>query len=277
VNNYPHVLSEAILLQLPTRIRELRARIKWVSPLAWDVTESIAIRSSLNESDWVDLQQDLTEFWPNMGPSWDALGVISDSIGRMKPGVILVEAKSHIAEIYGSGCQASLESLIKIEAALSHARSWCGVSTGENWLGPLYQSADRIAHCVFSVRSASHAGMAGNLYFTGDPIGPADRPAWEHEVARVKTQLGVTRPVPNMVEVYLPALDDADADDPEESSAKPPMATPIKWQGKSRRETRAANEYGFSPGVLRPGKAITGEGGKGKRRTNCRGIGCVLA
>jgi hypothetical protein len=249
VNNYPHVLSEAILLQLPTRIRELRARIKWVSPLAWDGYREYRDSEFLERVGLGGFAKDLTEFWPNMGPSWDALGVISDSIGRMKPGVILVEAKSHIAEIYGSGCQASLESLIKIEAALSHARSWCGVSTGENWLGPLYQSANRIAHLYFLYDRLRTPAWLVNLYFTGDPIGPADRPAWEHEVARVKTQLGVTRPVPNMVEVYLPALDDADADDPEESSAKPPMATPIKGKEKAAR-TRAANEYGSARRVL---------------------------
>lgn len=209
VNDYPHVLSEAILLQLPARIRELEARISWVSPLAQDGYREYRDAEFLERVGLGGFAKDLAEFWPNMGPSWDALGVIADSIGRMKPGVILVEAKSHIAEIYGSGCQASVDSLIKIEAALSHARSWCGVSTDENWLGPLYQSANRIAHLYFLYDRLRTPAWLVNLYFTGDPIGPADRPAWEREVARVKTQLGVTRPVSNMVEVYLPALDDA--------------------------------------------------------------------
>jgi hypothetical protein len=209
VNDYPNVLSEAILLQLPARIRELGARIRWASPLARDGYKEYRDAEFLERVGLGGFAEDLAAFWPNMGPSWDALGVIADSIGRMKPGVILVEAKSHIAEIYGSGCQASLESLIKIEAALSHARSWCGVSSDENWLGPLYQSANRIAHLYFLYDRLRTPAWLVNLYFTGDPIGPADRTAWEREVARVKTQLGVTRPVPNMVEVHLPALDDA--------------------------------------------------------------------
>ena len=58
-----------------------------------------------------------------MGPSWDALGIISDPGLKMKPGVILVEAKSHIPEIYGTGCQASPASLVRIQAAISDARS----------------------------------------------------------------------------------------------------------------------------------------------------------
>ena len=55
VNNYPHVLSEMILLQLPARMQELGAIIRCHR---WRVMviESIAMRSSLNESDWEDLQ-----------------------------------------------------------------------------------------------------------------------------------------------------------------------------------------------------------------------------
>jgi hypothetical protein len=131
----------------------------------------------------------------------------------MKPGVILVEAKSHIPEIYGSGCQASPESLARIQAAIDHTRAWCGVSTGENWLGPLYQSANRIAHLYWLYERIRTPVWLVNLYFTGDPIGPASRPEWEREIALVKAQLGLKRPVPNLIEVYLPALGDREAPD----------------------------------------------------------------
>jgi hypothetical protein len=211
VNSYPDAISAAILEQLPARLRELKAKIRWVSPLAQEGYREYRDAEFLERVGLRGVAGDLSAFWPTMGPSWDALGVVSDSLGRIKPGVILVEAKSHIAEIYGSGCQASPESLCKIEAAISHARSWCGVSTGENWLGPLYQSANRIAHLYFLHECLRTPAWLVNLYFTGDPIGPADRLAWEREVARVKAQLGLTTPVPNVVEVYLAALGDADA------------------------------------------------------------------
>ena len=58
-----------------------------------------------------------------MGPWWNAVAIISDIGGRLKPGVILVEAKSQIPEIYGGGCQASPESRATIEAAVGDARS----------------------------------------------------------------------------------------------------------------------------------------------------------
>jgi hypothetical protein len=223
VNVYPDALSQAILDQLPNRVRELGAKIRWVSPLAGDAYREYRDADFLTLVGLGGHARDLAEFWPSMGPSWDALGIISDPDRRMKPGVILVEAKSHIPEIYGSGCQASPESLVKIEAAIGHARSWCDASTGENWLGPLYQSANRIAHLYWLYERLRTPAWLVNLYFTGDPIGPADRPQWEREVASVKTQLGLTRPVPNVIEVYLPALGDANAHDPHEILGTPEL------------------------------------------------------
>jgi hypothetical protein len=82
-----------------------------------------------------------------------------------------------------------------------------------------------------------------NLYFTGDPIGPADRTAWEREVAPVKTQLGVSRR-PSLISLKcISRLSMTPiADDPEKSSAKVPTVTAIK------------------------GKATTGEIGRRKHR-----------
>ena len=213
-NERPDELSQAILDQLPARVREWRAKIRWVSPLARDAYREYRDADFLRAVGLGDYVKELAEFWPNMGPSWDALGTISDSFGRMKrPGVILVEAKSHIPEIYGSGCQANPQSLVRIQAAIDHTRAWCDVSTGENWLGPLYQSANRIAHLYWLYERIRTPVWLVNLYFTGDPIGPASRPEWEREIAMVKAQLGLERPIPNLIEVYLPALGDREAPD----------------------------------------------------------------
>lgn len=206
VNNHPEVISQAILQELPPQLLEMGAQIRWVSPLAQDGYREYRDAEFLERLGLGSYARDLSDFWPSMGPSWDALGIISDSMGRMEPGVILLEAKSHIAEIYGNGCQASSQSRAKIESAISRAVSWCGVATNENWLGPLYQSANRIAHLYLLHERLRTPAWLVNIYFINDPIGPADRPAWEREVQRVKGQLGLTRPVPNMVDLYLPAL-----------------------------------------------------------------------
>ena len=81
--------------------------IQWVSPLAsenyleYQDTEFLA-RVGLREH-----APELLKFWPHGGPCWDALA-------RIQNGCILVEAKSHVAEIYGGGCGASPASKLKI-------------------------------------------------------------------------------------------------------------------------------------------------------------------
>jgi len=206
VNCHPDRLSAAILEQLPARLGQLGAGIRWVSPLESESYREYRDADFLARVGLSEFAKELAGYWPGHGPCWDALGVISDALGKMKPGVILVEAKSHLKEIYGSGCQASPPSRAKIDAALSSAKSWCGVPETQDWLGPLYQSANRIAHLHFFLERLRTPAWLVNLYFTNDPIGPAGRAEWEDEVARVKTSLGLSAPLPNIVEVYLPAL-----------------------------------------------------------------------
>jgi hypothetical protein len=207
VNEYPDVLTDAVRSQLPADVRELRLRIQWVSPLRDEDYREYRDADFLQRVGLLRFAKELAEFWPGMGPSWDGLGILSDANGRINPGVILVEAKSHIAEIYGPGCQADAESLVKIKAALAQTRAWCGASTEANWLGPLNQSANRIAHLYLISECLRTPAWLVNLYFVADPIGPVDRPRWEREVANIKNQLGLNGAIKNMIEVYLPALD----------------------------------------------------------------------
>ncbi len=206
VNLQPETLSNAILEQLPPRVRELRARIHWVSPLAADQYQEFRDAEFLARVGLSAHATALAAFWPSGGPSWDALGIISDPAGAMKPGVILLEAKSHIPEIYGNGCQAGDASLPQIEAALAKAKSWCGVSGTADWLGPLYQSANRLAHLCFLLDQVRTPAWLVNLCFTGDPIRPTTREEWQTALESVKAQLGLTRPPRNVVDVFLPAL-----------------------------------------------------------------------
>ena len=111
VNQKPEVLTASVLAALPPRLTELGASIRWVSPLAHADYQEYRDGDFLRAVGLTDATSQLGEFWPSMGPCWDALGVVSDSASRLKPGTILVEAKSHINEIYGSGCQASSASL----------------------------------------------------------------------------------------------------------------------------------------------------------------------
>jgi hypothetical protein len=165
VNQKPEVLNAAILAVLPPRLTELGASIRWVSPLAQADYQEYRDGEFLAAIGMPDAASQLAEFWPSMGPCWDALGVISDPGGRLKRGAILVEAKSHISEIYGNGCQAAGASLSKIDRALAETKEWLGVEGDSDWLGPLYQYANRIAHLYFMLKKHGRPAWLLNMYF----------------------------------------------------------------------------------------------------------------
>ena len=168
VNQKPEVLNAAILAVLPSRLTELGASIRWVSPLAQADYQEYRDGEFLAAIGMPDAASQLAEFWPSMGPCWDALGVISDPGGRLKRGAILVEAKSHISEIYGNGCQAAGASLSKIDRALAETKEWLGVEGDSDWLGPLYQYANRIAHLYFMLKKHGRPAWLLNMYFLND-------------------------------------------------------------------------------------------------------------
>ena len=168
MNQKPEVLNAAILAVLPPRLTELGASIRWVSPLAQADYQEYRDGEFLAAIGMPDAASQLAEFWPSMGPCWDALGVISDPGGRLKRGAILVEAKSHISEIYGNGCQAAGASLSKIDRALAETKEWLGVEGDSDWLGPLYQYANRIAHLYFMLKKHGRPAWLLNMYFLND-------------------------------------------------------------------------------------------------------------
>jgi hypothetical protein len=211
VNQKTEVLNAAILAVLPPRLTELGASIRWVSPLARADYQEYRDGEFLAAIGMPDAESQLGEFWPPMGPCWDALGVISDPDGRLKPGAILVEAKSHISEIYGNGCQAAGAPLYKIDRALAETKEWLRVEGGADWLGPLYQYANRIAHLYFMLKQHGRPAWLLNLYFLNDPIGPTTQEEWQSEIQNVKDSIGLPQRIPNAVDVFLPALPDTSA------------------------------------------------------------------
>jgi hypothetical protein len=206
VNEKADILSQTVLAALPPRLAELAATIRWVSPLARNDYQECRDGDFLRAIGAENQSTRLADFWPSMGPCWDALGVITDPAGRLKPGAILVEAKSHIPEIYGNGCQAGNSSLDKIDRALAETRQWLGVEGDADWRGPLYQYANRLAHLYFLREKTEKPTWLVNLYFLDDPIGPTSQEEWRVEIPKVKRLLGINGQVPNAVDVFLPAI-----------------------------------------------------------------------
>lgn len=135
---------------------------------------------------------DLREFWPQGGPVWDGLAVLHTTAGR--PQVLLVEGKSYPKERYGRGCQArpGSPSRALIERSLAWTQSVLGVEdrTAADWCGPLYQTANRLAH-VYWLRSLGVRAWLVHLLFVADSRSPTSTVEWEAAIARADEEIGI--------------------------------------------------------------------------------------
>jgi len=206
VNEHQTVLTRTLLEALPAKLRGSTTDVRWVSPLASEDYAEYRDGDFLHAVGLGEFTRDLVGFWPALGPSWDGLAVLSTSFPNSRPAVVLIEAKSHVPEIYGNGCQASATSLILIEKSLAATKIWCGAREDADWTGPLYQSANRLAHLYFIRERLKRSAWLINLYFTGDPYRPTNPDEWHRELQSVKNALGLTTEVPGVIELLLPAL-----------------------------------------------------------------------
>lgn len=203
INDSAEAFSKAIAESLSGDLPS-SARIQWVSPL---IREEYA---EYHDGDFLrvlGMQQhasELSAFWPKGGPCWDALARVSFSDGHC--GCVLVEAKSHVSEIYGNGCRASDASRQQICEALRRAKEWLGGAPEADWTGKLYQSANRYAHLYFLRVIAGIDAFLVNVYFVNDRHNPTTIQEWKPAISEVKQQLGLVRPVPFSSEVFLDAV-----------------------------------------------------------------------
>ena len=223
VNLAPTTLNDVILSALPIRIQQNSPRIKWVSPLAAEQYRELRDAEFLTALGLGEYSSNLSAFWPERGPCWDALGILTTSLQASLPIGILVEAKSHVPEVYGSGCQADGKSRALIERSLNAAKEWCRAQADSDWTGPFYQSANRIAHLYFVQRRLNRPCYLVNLYFVNDPYRPTSHSEWCSALQTVHQELGLTVAVAGLVEVFLPGL--PVQDNPENPSADEVIAS----------------------------------------------------
>ena len=199
VNERTHALNSAVAQSL-SRYDLDEKDIHWVSPLAADTYSEYRDSEFLERVGLGLLTPRLLESWPQRGPCWDALA-------RIEGGCLLIEANSHVKEIYGGGCGAtSPRSKQKIQKAFYATKAWLGVSRDVDWMGPLYQSANQYASLHFLREIAGVQAFLVNVYFVGDPIMPTTtREDWEAAIGRVNRELGLVREVPYSAAVFLTA------------------------------------------------------------------------
>jgi hypothetical protein len=178
------------------------AAIRWVSPLRAEGYAEFQDAEFLKAVGAENLAPRLSEFWPHRGPCWDALA-------RMEGGgCVLVEAKSHVSEIFGNGCGAGDGSRTMIQSSLAKTKKWLGANPEADWLGRLYQSANRLAHLYFLREIGNTNAYLVNLYFCGDthfPNAPRTREEWDREIKLVNEELGISVSAPCSASVFLEA------------------------------------------------------------------------
>ncbi len=176
--------------------------LRWVSPLSSAKYREYRDSAFLNALGIGKHRKSLNLFWPSGGPRWDALAVIEGG------GILLVEAKSHVPEIFGNGCGAEAEASVrKIDRAMVATGEWLNIAPRTNWKGTLYQSVNRIAHLYFLREVLGIEAWLVNVYFTDDPHSPTSRASWETGLATVKESLG-TFQIPFCADVVLPAMEE---------------------------------------------------------------------
>jgi hypothetical protein len=179
------------------------AGITWRSPLAEDDYAEYYDSAFLELLGLARLAPLLTDFWPESGPRWDALATVETDAGS---GVLLVEGKSYPRELLGKGCAASPLSQMLIEAAIAHTQEWLGLTPfPAPWCGPLYQTANRLAHLYFFRVIAGVPAWLAHLLFVDDPHRPTTAEQWEKAMAGASMELGLPRAVPGAGHVMLPA------------------------------------------------------------------------
>jgi hypothetical protein len=204
VNRHPDQLAAAIVTALHPK-PPLNTTIVWVSPLESERFIEYCDRDFLRVLGLSRFAEQLSNFWPKGGPSWDGLAICRHEDKDV--GYILVEAKSYVDEMQ-SGCAAkAAASLAKIETALTQTKLWLGVAKENDWKRDLYQSANRLAHLYFFREVIKQEAWLVNLCFTSDPYRPTSIEEWTAGLAASKAQVGLSTSVPWVSDILLPAQD----------------------------------------------------------------------
>jgi len=172
--------------------------VTWLSPLASDDfaeyrDEAFIARLGLHSA---RMDVPLAKFWPAHGPQWDALAQTS------RRRFLLIEGKSHRSELVSHCAARNARSLTKIRRALQQAQAFCHGDSATDWSLRHYQVANRLAH-LYWLRQLN--GIDAHLvfaYFVNDAAmrGPTSAEAWQVEIARVHSRLGLTDdPMPGFV------------------------------------------------------------------------------
>jgi hypothetical protein len=183
--------------------------------------------SPLRKNDYVEFADDLwtrarlplpdpisAGFWPRGGPHWDAIATLKGPYEGA--GILLVEAKSHVAEVKSTCTATSASSRTKITKSLQATKRYLGVEEDRNWLDGYYQAANRLAFLYFLRARLGVPTWLVSVYFVGDEfeVGgvrqdcPKDEAGWHQAITEMHERLGLppTDPLSHFrFDLFLPA------------------------------------------------------------------------
>jgi hypothetical protein len=199
VNERPDLLNKAVTVAMGLEAGET---LHWRSPLRNDDFAEYRDGSWLKVIGHQELTPSLRQFWPSLGPQWDALAVSS------RQRVILVETKAHLTELVSPPCAAGPKSAARIDAALTMAKQYFKASQATSWAGSYYQYGNRLAHLFFLRKHGIDAHLV-LLYLIGDQSLslPATRSDWTSAIEMAHGALGLTAHIEAVHEVFIDVKD----------------------------------------------------------------------
>ena len=158
VNKNSDLLNEKIKIHIGNDSFE----IQWLSPLKHDNYAEYRDKDFLKILGLQNFNNKLSEFWPERGPQWDALGKSNSNH------YFLVEAKANIPEITSSCFAKADDSIIKIQRGIGRTKEYLKASSGKNWFDGFYQYANRLCHLYFLREFCGVNAYMIFIYFCND-------------------------------------------------------------------------------------------------------------
>jgi hypothetical protein len=188
INGNSNIIDEAIISKLAGT-----QSIDWRSPLIEDDYAEYRDGAFLARLGLESLQDRLAAFWPQRGAQWDALGFCDNG------GVLLVEAKAHIAEMCSPPSSASQSSRDRIRAALAETIASLGAKPRADWIETFYQYANRLAHLYFLRKNKVPAWLVLVGFLNDDEMdGPQTPREWKAAYRLADYVLGINSGAPLM-------------------------------------------------------------------------------
>jgi len=165
-------------------------KIDWRSPLQSDDYAEYRDEDFFKKLGILNkIKYSLSDFWPNNGPQWDALGVSGDEI-------ILVEAKANIPEMVSPGTSAkNPQSIKKIRNSLDEVKKYLNIGNDIDWTGTFYQYVNRIAHLSYLREKNNIKAHLLFIYFINDITvhGPKTKDEWLGAIQTMECYLGLAK------------------------------------------------------------------------------------